>query len=140
MSTLRVECAAIVKTRRSEVQMLLFFEEYAKHFALNFGQAAHGIRYFFSHPDADSSSPRGSLKHGLVSSGIRSKRVANDLLFAFIPPHWHHSREELSSMLSISFSQWFQYGYSAWRFTESGEVRADLAGVDRRWDPRCQAP
>jgi len=116
-----------------------FLEEYAKHFALNFGQALQGIRYFFTHPDADPIWPRGSLRHALISSSIRAKRIANDLFFAVLPPHWHHGREELRSMRKISFLQWFQYGYCAWRFTESGEVKADLTGVDKRWDPRCQS-
>jgi hypothetical protein len=119
-------------------QMLQFFEEYTKHFALNFGQARQGILYFFSHPDVDGLSPRGSLKHILYSASVRSRRVANDLFFALLPPHWHHTREELHAMSGIPISRWFQYGYCAWRFTESGEVKADLTGIDRRWDPRCQ--
>ena len=118
--------------------MLQFFEEYLKHFALNIGQALQGIRYFWSHPDADKLAPRGSLKHALFSVGIRSRRVANDLFFAVIPPHWHHTREELSGMLNVLVARWFQYGYCAWRFTASGDLKADLAGADRRWDPRCQ--
>ena len=117
--------------------MLQFFEEYIKHFALNFGQALQGLRYFLSHPDADRLSPRGALKHGLLSARLRSKRVANDLIFALLPPRWHHTREELGAMSRISVSRWFAYGYCAWRFTDSGEVKEDLSSVDRRWDPRC---
>jgi hypothetical protein len=120
--------------------MLGFFEEYLKHFALNFGQALQGVRYFFSHPDIDAAAPRGTIRHAALSAGLRSKRVVNDLCFALIPPHWHHTREELSSMKRIPTLRWFQYGYCAWRFTGSGEVKQELAGVDRRWDPRCQRP
>jgi hypothetical protein len=120
--------------------MFRFLEEYLKHFALNFGQALQGIRYFFSHPDIDAISPRGSIRHAATSAGLRSKRILNDFFFALTPPHWHHTREELSSMRRIATSRWFQYGYCAWRFTESGETKADLAGVDRRWDPRCRRP
>lgn len=116
-----------------------FFEEYAKHTALNLGQALQGLRYLTSHPDVDTRAPRGTLQHALLSTALRARRVANDLLFAAIPPHWHHTPEELVGMTTISLRRWFQYGYCAWRFTDTGEPRTDLdAHVDRRWDPRCQ--
>ena len=118
--------------------MLQFAEEYAKHAALNFGQAMQGLRYFFSHPDMDGVAPRGSLRHAVASAALRFKRVANDVYFALIPPHWHHTRDELRGMTQISMGRWFQYGYCAWRFTEDGAVKSDLSGVDCRWDPRCR--
>src|SRR5690349_20065608 len=121
--------------------MLCFFEEYAKHFALNFGQALQGIRYLLSHPDFDPVARRRSIRHAALSFRLRSRRVANDLFFALIPPHWHHTPEELAQMRATPMSKWFQYGYCAWRFTGSGERSNDLpADVDRRWDPRCIAP
>lgn len=120
--------------------MFHWIEEYGKHFALNFGQALQGIRYFYSHPDIDLIAPRGSLRHFAHSVCIRSKRVVNDLFFAVIPPHWHHTPQELAAMRKISPVRWFQYGYCAWRFTDSGEIKSDLSKVDRRWDPRCRDP
>lgn len=114
-----------------------FLEEYAKHTALNLGQALQGIRYAYSHPEIDASARRGTARHLALSLALRSKRVANDLFFAAIPPHWHHTPEELRGMQGTSLVRWFQYGYCAWRFTEKGELKADLQGVDRRWDPRC---
>jgi hypothetical protein len=115
-----------------------WLEEYLKHFALNFGQALQGIRYIYSHPDVDLISSRGSLRHIALSFRIRLQRIANDLFFAIIPPHWHHTPEELSGMCRVSLARWFQYGYGAWRFTERGEIKTDLSIVDRRWGPRCQ--
>lgn len=120
--------------------MLSLIEEYAKHAALNLGQALQGVRYIHSHPDIDEIAPRGTLKHAVLSGRIRSKRVINDLFFAVIPPHWHHTQEELSAMRPVPMSRWFQYGYCAWRFTDTGEPKESLDGVDRRWDPRCQQP
>lgn len=114
-----------------------WLEEYLKHFALNFGQALQGVRYIFSHPNIDRYAPRGSVEHIFRSIGRRSRLIANDLLFALLPPHWHHTPEELASLRGASFVRWFQYGYCAWRFTEAGEIRSDLSSVDRRWDPRC---
>jgi len=38
--------------------MIPFLEEYLKHFALDFGEALQGVRYFFSHPDIDAAAPR----------------------------------------------------------------------------------
>jgi hypothetical protein len=116
-----------------------FIEEYAKHAALNLGQALQGLRYLTSHPDIDARAPRGSLRHAVLSTSLRTRRVVNDLFFAVIPPHWHHTREELRGMTAIPISRWFQYGYCAWRFTDTGEPRSDLGPqVDRRWDPRCK--
>ena len=113
-------------------------EEYAKHTALNLGQALQGLRYLTSHPDIDARAPRGTLRHVAHSIALRSKRIANDLFFATIPPHWHHTREELAAMTSVPIHRWFQYGYCAWRFDESGQPRATIGiEIDRRWDPRC---
>jgi len=120
--------------------MFRFLEEYLKHSALNLGQALQGVRYLFSHPDVDEIASKGSFRHALLSARLRSKRVGNDLFFALIPPHTHHSRDELGSMRRTRTLRWFQYGYCAWRFTESGEIKPDLARVDRRWDPRCRKP
>lgn len=117
-----------------------FLSEYIRHGALNLGQALQGIRYLYSHPDIDEVAARGTLRHGALSLRMRSKLVANDLFFAVIPPHWHHTPEELREMTSIPLGRWFQYGYCAWRFDESGAPREILSpDLDRRWDPRCKA-
>ena len=118
--------------------MLGWLEEYYKHSALNFGQALQGVRYLYSHPDVDSVASRGSPTHLTRSLLLRSKRVANDLFFAVIPPRWHHTPRQLNAMRGISAAQWFRYGYCAWRFTNDGEVKTDLSKADRRWDPRCR--
>jgi len=123
------------------VSVARFLEEYAKHCALNLGQALQGLRYIHSHPDVDEVAPRYSLRHAMLSVRLRSKRVLNDLFFAAVPPHWHHTRGELEVMTTIPAGRWFQYGYCAWRFTESGAPKAELpADTDKRWDPRCKAP
>jgi hypothetical protein len=119
------------------VRTIQFMEEYAKHAALNLGQALQGIRYVYSHPTIDARAPRGTAKHVALSLALRTKRIVNDLFFASIPPHWHHTADELRGMTTVSIARWFQYGYCAWRFDQTGEPRADLADVDRRWDPRC---
>ena len=118
--------------------MFHFLEEYAKHSALNFGQVCQGLRYLFSHPDFDSVAARGTLRHALLSVRLRSKRIANDLLFTLLPPQWHHTPEELAPMTKISSLTWFRCGYSPWRFAETGELLATLpVDIDKRWDPRC---
>lgn len=123
------------------MKLTTFLEEYAKHTALNLGQAMQGVRYFYSHPDCDEAAARGTVKHSLLSLRLRTKRVANDLFFAAIPPHWHHTPDDLRVLRTVPIRKWFFYGYSPWQFTESGEVRSDLDGrEDRRWDPRCQKP
>ena len=119
--------------------MRRFVAEYFKHAALNLGQALPGIRYFHSHPDADAHAERGSALHLLLSCRLRAKRVANDLFFAAIPPHWHHTKEEFAQISDVPASLWFKYGYCAWRFDSDGKRKRDPpADVDRRWDPRCK--
>lgn len=118
--------------------MFEWIEEYAKHAALNFGQAAQGLRYLLTHPKADRTAERGTFRHAWLSLKLRSKLVINDLVFAILPPRWHHTKEELAGMRAISFKRWFHYGYCAWRFTDTGSLRDDLSDVDRRWDPRCE--
>ena len=54
------------------------------------------------------------------------------LFYAVIPPHWHHTREQLVAMHPVPYGAWFWYGYPAWHFT--GQT-----APDRRWDPRCLA-
>ena len=113
-------------------------EEYIKHSALNSGQALQGMRYLFTHPDIDSLAQRGTMRHAVLSSKLRARRILNDMWFALIPPHWHHTKEELADMRRTPLKRWFQYGYCAWRFTDDGNPRDDLIGVDRLWDPRCK--
>jgi hypothetical protein len=121
------------------VKLLALLEEYAKHSALNFGQVLHGALYLGSHPDIDEVATRGSFRHRYRSALLRGQRLGNDLFFALIPPHWHHTPEELRALRGVSLRKWFFYGFAAWRFTESGEVKPDLSNADPRWDPRCKA-
>jgi hypothetical protein len=130
--------AAFITFSIQDALMFVWIEEYYKHSVLNFGQALQGIRYIYSHPDMDRAAPRGSFRHFACSVWLRSKRVANDLFFAIAPPRWHHTPAQLDSFRSVPATRWFQYGYCAWRFTNDGEVKADLTTVDRRWDPRCK--
>jgi len=113
-------------------------EEYAKHSALNFGQVLHGVVHVGSHPDIDEIAARGSLPHVVLSVLLRTRRLGNDLFFAVIPPHWHHTPDELRVIRTVPIGKWFFYGFAAWRFTESGAVKPDLSAADRRWDPRCK--
>jgi hypothetical protein len=120
------------------VKVGVLLEEYAKHSVLNVGQALHGIVHIASHPDIDEIAARGSPRHLFLSVLLRTRRLANDLFFAVIPPHWHHTADELRVMRTVPMGRWFLYGFAAWRYTESGEVRADWSAADRRWDPRCR--
>jgi len=122
------------------VRLVSLAEEYAKHSALNFGQVLHGIAHLGSHPDFDAVAPRGGLRHLGLSALLRSKRIANDLFFAVIPPHWHHTPDELRVMREVPIHKWFMYGYAAWQFTDTGERKADTSAADARWDPRCKQP
>src|SRR6185312_4644191 len=62
---------AHLATFLAAMETLRFLEEYAKHTALNLGQALQGLRYLTSHPDVDVRAPRGSLLHALLSLNVR---------------------------------------------------------------------
>jgi hypothetical protein len=113
-------------------------EEYLKHTTLNIGQAAHELRYLYSHPDMDGIAARGTFDHLRRSLWLRTRRFANDVFFAIIPPHWHHTPAELRQMQAVPLKKWFFYGYCQWRFDEQGQPKLHLDGTeDRRWDSRC---
>lgn len=114
-----------------------FLIEYIKHAVLNLGQALQGIRYIYSHPKVDKIFDRGSLGHFLFSFVMRAKLILNDLFFSILPPHWHHSPDEIKSFHGTSLLKWFQYGYCAWRFSDSGALKTLDGTEDKRWDPRC---
>ena len=111
-----------------------YLTEYGHHAALNVGQALQGMRYVYSHPDMDAKARRGSPTHLLRSLGLRSMRIANDLFFATFPPHWHHGDAEILSLRGGTPTRWFQYGYCAWRFNETGAFKTLTGEEDRRWD------
>ena len=115
-----------------------FFIEYYRHSMLNFGQALQGIRFFYSHPDIDPIAPRGSWRHFKLSVLKRSKLIMNDLFFAIIPPHWHHTTEEIKSFHLYPPAKWFVFGYCAWRFDGDGNLLKLTGNEDPRWDPRCK--
>jgi len=113
-------------------------EEYGKHAALNFGQALHGLRHIASHPRIDRTARRGTVRHAWRSIGLRAKLVANDMLFAILPPRWHHSDEELQAIRTLPLTRWFLAGLAPYRLDEKGELLpAEQVRREPRWDPRC---
>lgn len=114
-------------------------EEYFKHAALNFGQALQGLRFLHTHPDIDRIARPGTLRHRLHALPLRLRRGANDLLFAVLPPRWHHTREELAVFAHAPVGLWFQAGFAPCGFGETGERLPPEDRVrEARWDPRCR--
>lgn len=105
------------------LQVIRLIEEYWKHTALNLGQAARDIRYFYNHPDAGRFADEGSVKHVSYSMVRRARSLANNLFYSAIPPHWHHSRKELEYMTPASAREWFLHGYAPWRFPDPAKDR-----------------
>ena len=91
-------------------------EEYWKHTALNLGQAARDVRYFYYHPEADRIATEGSPKHVAFSFIKRVGSLSNNLFYSIIPPHLHHTREQLGCMTQASTKAWFLHGYAPWKF------------------------
>lgn len=119
--------------------MSIWTAEYLNHSALNFGQALHGLRFLFTHPDVDRIAPPRTVKHAAHAAPLRLRRIANDLFFAILPPRWHHTRAELQVFHQSPARRWFQAGFGPYRFTESGDPVPEAEIVrEVRWDPRCK--
>ena len=85
---------------------------YLNHSALNLGQAARDVRYFFDHPQADKVGKQGSGKHIVSSMVSRIPSLAGNLYYAAIPPQLHHSEEELVDItVELRMRDWFLNGY-----------------------------
>ena len=80
-------------------------EDYAKHTALNLGQAARDVRYVHDYPGEDTV---------LGSMGKRLPSLAHNLLFAALPPRLHHTKEELAESDPYTMREMFQHGYAPW--------------------------
>jgi hypothetical protein len=90
-------------------------DEYGKHTALNAGQAAHDLRYLFNHPGANAVADKGTLQHKWESAKRRIPSFAQNAFYAAIPPHWHHTDENLKLMDAASAKEWFLHGYDRWK-------------------------
>ena len=88
--------------------------EYLIHTSLNLGQAFRDLRFFYYHPRVDKIAEVGSTKHYLYSFFYRIKSLWDNIYYSIIPPHWHHSSEELKKMRTGSILQWFIHGYAPW--------------------------
>ena len=94
-------------------------EEYAKHTALNLGQAARDIRYLTNHPGA----PEGA-GHAFESVKRRLPSLLNNLFYAAVPPHLHHDKAELAAM-GGSLGDWYRRGYAPWKHAAPAAKIAD---------------
>lgn len=93
-------------------------EEYWKHTALNLGQAVRDLRYFYCHPDADKYATEGSSKHVFYSFGRRVRSFGTNLFYSVIPPHWHHTKEDLQYISPASAIELFLHGYAPWNYED----------------------
>jgi len=105
-----------------------FAKEYARHAALNLGQAARDVRYFFNHPDADKIAPEGTPLHVASSVTSRVPSLAGNLYYAALPPGLHHTPEDLAGVNAATAKEWFMNGYAPWKHDISDErVNAAIA-------------
>ncbi len=100
-----------------EREKTAFFEEYAKHTALNLGQAARDVRYLGNHPQADG--VIDSMKHRIPS-------LLNNLMYAALPPQLHHSADELADLKKAPMQDWFMHGYKPWENPDPAAPRRAL--------------
>lgn len=99
-------------------------EEYWKHTALNLGQAARDIRFFYYHPDADEFADEGSGKNVAYSIVRRAGSFGNNIFYSIIPPHWHHTKEDLQYMMPASAKEWFLHGYAPWKYADPSKEKS----------------
>ena len=91
---------------------------YLQHSALNLGQAARDVRYFYEHPDADKVAKPGTAMHVLSSATSRVPSLASNLYYAALPPQLHHSEEELYGEMGgeMNLRRSFMEGYDPWEY------------------------
>ena len=96
-----------------------FATAYANHSALNLGQAARDVRYFYEHPDADKIAPHGTPLHVASSVASRIPSLASNLYYGALPPQLHHSAEELSGEGdTLLLKDRFLQGYDPWSYSK----------------------
>ena len=77
-----------------------YIEDWAKHSTLNFGQILHHLKHLTDLPDT----PRiEALKQRLAY-------IANDALFAVLPPQTHHTPEQIAELRKYSYLQLLRMG------------------------------
>ena len=113
----KIEKLAVLKTAE-EKKLRDHLGDYARHSALNLGQATRDVRYFLDHPDADKVAPKGTLAHAVSSAVTRTPSLASNLYYAALPPQLHHSAEELADLKeeSPSIKRIFLEGYKPWEY------------------------
>lgn len=91
---------------------------YLQHSALNLGQAARDVRYFYEHPDADKVAKPGTALHVAASVSSRVPSLASNLYYAALPPQLHHSEEELYGEMGkdMKLRRTFMAGYNPWDY------------------------
>ncbi len=97
---------------------MTWLEQYFKHSALNLGQAARDLRYFYFHPNADKLNSKSRAFHYFYSFLLRTRSFGKNIFYSVIPPHFHHKREDLEYMLPASESEWFLHGYAPWAYPD----------------------
>lgn len=101
-----------------------FFRDYAGHSALNLGQAARDLRYFFNHLNADRIAAQGTLMHAASSASSRLPSLTSNLYYTAIPPHLHHTAAEIATDRHVPLKDMFLHGYKPWDHplpTKTGE-------------------
>jgi len=97
--------------------------DYARHSALNFGQAARDVRWLLEHPGADKVAPEGSLKHKASSLSLRLPSLASNVYYGVLPPLLHHTREELADSKDKSLRTMLREGYNPWGDEKTASVQ-----------------
>ena len=109
-----------------------FLGDYARHSALNLGQATRDVRYLGEHPNADKVAPKGSVKHVVSSVIARAPSLTSNLYYSALPPQLHHTEEELSESRGKSLKQLFREGYNPWEQDKTAKVKTPLKEHQQR--------
>ena len=77
-----------------------YMGDWAKHSTLNIGQILHHLRYITDLPDT----PK------LKALKQRLAYIANDALYAVLPPQTHHEPSEIEELRKYSYSELLRMG------------------------------
>jgi hypothetical protein len=98
--------------------MLYFFECYLKHTALNVGQLTRDIRFFYYHPKAENKFAP-SIRRLTCAVTLRIESFFINLYYSLLPPHFHHTNEELTELKKSTLIHWFLFGYAPWNYDKN---------------------
>jgi hypothetical protein len=98
------------------------------------------LRYFFDHPNAEKVARPGTAKYAAASASSRVPSAFSNAWYTVIPPHLHHTEEELRDMTDrLQLRRFFMEGYDPWSHPMKKNGRKSKTYLDKKGYYRYEA-